>query len=206
MATEEEKIISDVSKENDSIKDYISFSRINSNYRLERRRKKLMFLTITLLIYAIAAVIALIKFKENSSLLHWPTNDQKIKDLQIKVLQEKITSIENDVKNIQTSLSSSSKDMFLNNYINIKLDELTKRERALEEAIYLDPEKALTTTLLKEKQKDIEDDFSQLRETQSKLDTKLDNFITTVIITPIIVAVLAILGWLIRINFFKKIN
>lgn len=206
MATEEEKIISDVSKENDSIKDYISFSRINSNYRLERRRKKLMFLTITLLIYAIAAVIALIKFKENSSLLHWPTNDQKIKDLQIKVLQEKITSIENDVKNIQTSLSSSSKDMFLNNYINIKLDELTKRERALEEAIYLDPEKALTTTLLKEKQKDIEDDFSQLRETQSKLDTKLDNFITTVIITPIIVAVLAILGWLIRINFFKKIT
>jgi len=203
MTIDEQKIISNISEESGGLKDYNSFLRFSDKYQLKRRQRKLIIMIIVLLFYFFGALVALFFFKNDYDLLSWPLSAQP-QNQQINDLQARTENLEKEIGSFQKIFASSVNSNMAIGYLNSQFDKLDKKQTALEESISLDPEKALTAALLREKQKNLEDNFAQLRDAQNKLDSKLDTFITTVILAPIMVALLGLLGWFLKGKFDKK--
>jgi hypothetical protein len=201
MSIDEQKIISDIKKDSSGVNDYRSYIRLDREYKYRRQQKLINLASLLTVVYTIIALIVFVFFKNDTrTFLYWPFNppsDQiKIKDLENRILdsEKKIDFIDSVIN------SSTTKNVSLD-YINSQIYRLNSRQGALEESISLDSEKALTAGLLREKQRALEVNFSELREAQIRLDSKFDNFMITVILIPIITLVGSLIVW-----FFTKRN
>ena len=203
MTIDEQKIVSDISTESDGLKDFNSFSRLSRDYKLRKQQKKLFLFIIILFIYFIIALGALFVFRNNPYFLFWPLDIGK-ESRSITALDQRLSILENKSVDLQDLLAQPTSTSVSNNIINLQLVTLSNRQEALEESINLNPEKALTAGLLREKQKNLEDNFIQLRSVQERLDSKLDNFITTAILGPIVVAIIGLIVWFIQRKFKKE--
>lgn len=194
MAVDEKTIIEQVENESEGLKAYASFLSSNEEYRYKKQQRRLIFLTFSLIIYLVFVLGFLFIFRNNASLLFWPLRifeqDQNIGlEVRVGVLEEKI-------KELRSSLATSSTE-------NININDLNNRIGSIEETIELNPEKALTAVLLREKQKNLDENFVDLRNAQVRLESKVDGFVTTVLVTPIVAALLGLLGWFLK-NLYSK--
>ncbi len=197
MAFEEDKIIKEIENESEGLKDYDSFIRSNTEFRYKKQQQKLIFATILAIIYLILSLGFLFTFRNNTSLLLWPF---KVSDSdKISNLQNQINSLNNQVSELKTNISTSTTEV-------VSTKKLDARLTALEESISLDPEKAVTAILIREQQKNLTENFKELKDSQVRLSDKVDSFITSVIIVPIIGFLLALLGWFIQVRLSKKNN
>jgi nitrate reductase NapE component len=76
----------------------------------------------------------------------------------------------------------------------------------LEDSISLEPDKALTAAVLREDQKNVESSLTDVRDSEARLESKLDNFITTVVIVPIVTAIIGIIIWLLQGRLKKRVK
>lgn len=193
----EEKIIRDIESESNGLRDYDSFARSTVEFRYKKQQQKMIFAIAFLFIYLVFALGFLYIFRNNTSFLLWPfqaPDSPKISDL-----QRQVDSLGLEVSKLENTISTSTSE-------GVSVSGLRARIGALEESINLDPEKAVTAILIREQQKNLETNFTELKDSQIRLGDKVDSFITTVIIVPIIGFVLALLGWFIQARFFKKEN
>lgn len=191
MALDEKKIIEDLEKDRDGLKDYASFVRSNAEFRYRKQQQKLIFATILLSVYLVFALGFLFIFRNNSPFLLWPfqsSNSQEIYDL-----QKKVNSLASEVSTVKTNISTSSGSSVLSSRIS-----------ALEQSINLDPEKAVTAILIRDQQKNLETNFKELKDSQVRLEGKVDGFITSVIIVPIVGFLLALLAWFVQVRLSRK--
>ena len=192
---DEKKIVSDIETESAGLKDYMSFLRLNNEYRLKRQQQKIFFITVFLGMYSVFAFVFLSAFRDHSAFVFWPF--QVSNNGQMNNIQTRLDTLDEEIKNLKGSLSTTTADDNSVNYLKTRIS-------ALEDTISLDPEKALTAVLLREKQKNLEDNLSELRSEQSRLESKVDNLMITVLIGPVIAGFLGLLIWFIQKRFTKK--
>lgn len=191
MVLDEKKIIEDLEKEQSGLQDYASFVRLNEEFRYKKQQQKLFFATLLLSIYLVFALGFLFIFRNNTPSLIWPF--QTSSSPQIADLQLKLNSLATEFSILKSNISTSSENFVL-----------SSRIAALEQSINLDPEKAVTAILIREQQKNLETSFKELKESQIRLEGKVDNFITSVIIVPIVGFLLALVAWYIQVYFSRR--
>lgn len=194
MVIDEKKLIESIEKKSTIFNDYTSLARFNLEYQTKKRQQKLVFGSIFLVGYIIVAFSILFMFKDNTTVLFWPF-EKPVDSNQLDDLQKQVLTLSKETEDVKIALASPQN--------NASVKYLDNRLSALEQSISLNPEKALTAVLLREKQKNLEENFSELRSEQARLDSKVDNFFITVIIAPVAVAILGFLGWFIK-GRFKK--
>ena len=197
MALDEEKVIEDLENSSiDGLKDYANFVKSNAEFRFRRQQQKLVFGTMLLAVYLLFVLGVLSLFRNNTAFLLWPFMPSGSSDSQqLSKLQEQISSLQSEVAKLSTATSTPK---------SANIGKLDARMEALEESINLDPEKALTAGLIREQQKNLEANFAELRDAQTRLEDKFGNFVTTVLITPIVGALLALLVWFIQARMSRK--
>lgn len=204
LAQDEEKIISSIHKEDlKNLRDYATLARLENEYRYKNQQRRLRILTVFAAFYSLLSVMVLLWFKNRPNILFWPINIES-QSQEVENLRRDIESVKQETTILKSAISSSTGRDIPINYLNLQLDRLDNREKALEESISLDPEKALTAGLLREKQKNLEANLLELRGAHSKIDSKLDNFITTVLIAPIVTAIFGFLIWLLQKKMKKE--
>ncbi|HCC05339.1 TPA: hypothetical protein DEP58_03470 [Patescibacteria group bacterium] len=193
MAIDENKIIQEIERlEVRSERDYDFFLR---EYQQRKKQQKLIFATASLLVYMIFILIFFVSFRSNPSFLFWPfkintpSSDISILERQVDLLSKKVDELNNSTTTPVRGETTQNLSIRLN---------------TLEETISLNPDKALTAVLLREKQKNLEENFNNLRDAQSRLDSKVDNFVITVLIAPVVAALLGLLIWFLQSRFWKK--
>lgn len=205
MQFDENKIINDLSKSPTGLNDYKSLLHSEKEYNYKLKQKKIMALAILLAVYTLFSIGLLIFFRNKANdILLWPLKPAQ-ESTNIILLEKKLDNLSRETNNLNEILSKSVENNYSVSYFNSKLEKLNNSQKSIEEAISLDPEKVLTTTFLREKQKNLESSFLDLRNSQDKLDSKLDNFITTVIVVPIITAILGFIIWVLQ-SKYKKDN
>ncbi len=203
MPSTEEEIILNLDKESSDLEDYDSYLIKKREYRLRKQQSRVLFAGVFLLVYVVMALSVLSFFRDTPSGL-FPSfgisssEEEKIKDLELRMnlIGMRVESLQSTISSTQASSSVS--------YLDSQFAELSRRQNALEESISLDPEKALTAGLLREKQKNLENNFSDLRNAQVRLDSKLSDFITAVFVTPIAVAFVGFFIWFIQRKITKN--
>jgi hypothetical protein len=192
MDIDETKLFKKIEQDTSPLKDYKAFLKVSEELHQKKQQKKLIWKVALLLVYLSFSFIYLFLFRNNPSIIFWPvktsSSEQEISDIQLQ-----IDSLKKEISNLRSVYSSSSD--------NVTIKMLEKRIGGLEDAIFLDPEKALTAVLLREKQKNLETNFSELRNTQSRIEGKLDSFITTVIFVPLFGGLIA---WFVQSRFKKE--
>lgn len=203
MPIDEQKIISDFNKSSSGLKDYKSLLNFEKEYRFKKQQRKLMFVSIIFVFYLLMALTLLLFFRNKaSSILFWPLNT--VESQRIESLENRLQNLEKDIENVQLTFSSTTNGNSSLSYINSQIHNLNTRQESIEQSINLDPEKALTATLLREKQKNLENNFIEIKNSQAKLESKFDNFITTIILGPLITAILGFIIWLIQSRLKKE--
>ena len=194
MAVDEHKLIEDLARKSDGFKDYTTFLKLNAEFQLKKKQQKLIWGAGFLIVYLVFVLGFLSVFRNNTTLLLWPFKASNSE--QISKLEARVDLLQAEILKFSTSSSP--------NPIN-DTRKLDARMDALEQTINLSPEKALTATLIREQQKNLEQNVSLLRDSQNRLESKVDNFVTTVLIAPIFAALLTLLGWFLKVHFFKKV-
>lgn len=138
-------------------------------------------------------------FIYNKDLLFFPFVDTKTS----KELRQEIVSLKSNedeinsrLDQVEKGLSSDPRDKDLQK-ISAQIQDLKAQQQAINQTITVDSDKALTATLLREKQKEIDANISDTRANQNRLNDKVDQFISTIISVPLIGFVLALLSYLI---------
>lgn len=195
MDLNEKKVIEDIKNVSSGFKDYNSFAHFNADYRLKKQQQRQILIAAIIAIYIFVIAGFLILSRNGSGTLLWPFATGDLSE--ITKLESRILGLEKDFKESEIATTTSSPS-------EMALRRLNQRMSSLEETISLNPEKALTAVLLRERQKNIEDDFIELRNAQVRLDAKVDNFFITVLVGPIIVAILGLIAWFVQNRLSKK--
>jgi nitrate reductase NapE component len=206
MTIDEEKILSGLTKEKvDNLTDYNTFTRLDDQFKSKKKSKRIVVLLISLLVYVLISVTVLYSFRNRADVLFWPLNissDGKTDPL----IDKKITALTAEISDLKFIIASTSQEYTSFNYLNSQIRELQNRERALEDSISLEPDKALTAAVLREDQKNVESSLTDVRDSEARLESKLDNFITTVVIVPIVTAIIGIIIWLLQGRLKKRVK
>src|SRR5579872_4684949 len=146
MAIDEQKVISDLVKESNSIRDYNSLSRLDREYKRLARQKILVSGGIILFVYIIAVLISFIFFfKNNTDFFLWPFNSQfDEQQIQIKALQSNMSSLGSTTAQLKTALVLSSANNQSYAYIISQLNDVKDQEQILEQAITLNPAQVIS--------------------------------------------------------------
>lgn len=204
MDFNENKIIEDLSNSSSGLKDYNSLLHSEKEYSFKLKQKKIIILAILLSVYTLLALALLVFFKNKATdIMLWPFGDtQKINNSEN--LEKRLNTLDKEVIILNETLSKSTENNYSTSYLNSKIENLNLRQKSIESSISTDPEKALTSVLLREKQINIENGLLELRNSQDKLNTRVDNLITTVIVGPIVTAILGFIFWVLQSKFKKE--
>lgn len=166
--------------------------------RTEINQRKFRYLILLTATYSFVALIVMV-FIYNKDLLFFPFVDTKTS----KELRQEIVSLKSNedeinsrLDQVEKGLSSDPRDKDLQK-ISAQIQDLKAQQQAINQTITVDSDKALTATLLREKQKEIDANISDTRANQNRLNDKVDQFISTIISVPLIGFVLALLSYLI---------
>jgi hypothetical protein len=173
--------------------------------RLELRQRKFRLFVVTMFVYSFLALIAMV-FLVNKDLLLFPFVDTKsVEQLKKEIVKLKTDSesVHQSLEEISKSLASDPRDKDLIK-ISAQIQDIRSRQQAIDQTINVDGEKALTATLIREKQKDIDANIVDVRAGQNRLNDKVDQFISTLISVPLIGFVLALLSYVIIYFFFRS--
>ena len=111
----------------------------------------MILLATILLIYTLMSLTLLIFFKNKTTdIMLWPfSNTQKIDNSSI--LEKRVDLLDKEVAKFNDILSKSAQNNYSVSYLNSKVENLDLRQKSIEGSISTDPEKALTSVLLRER-------------------------------------------------------
>jgi hypothetical protein len=145
--------------------------------------RKFVLPFLSLYISMIIAVLGLL-FVQNDFLkdgLHVETTRDKLEHV-----KEQLALTNNEIyllkQNISRDASGSGSVAVLVN----RVDKLEEQGKAIGDTILIDPDKAITASLLREKQKTMSDDMKSLREDQKDLRNLVTSLLIAVIASPLI--------------------
>jgi hypothetical protein len=99
-----------------------------------------------------------------------------------KKLTEIEASLEKDPGNVEVSR------------LEARIDALETRSQNIADTIMDDPDRAITTRLIREKQIALDENIKATQAATAALNDRLDNFLMTLVAGPIIAAIVAIIG------------
>ena len=204
MEPNAEKIINDINNSSSGLRDYNSLLHSEKEYFFKKKQKKMILLATIILVYTLISLTLLIFFKNKATdIMLWPLiNTQKVDNY--NALENKVNLLDKEVATFNDILSKSTQNNYSISYLNSKIEKIDSRQKSIESSISTDPEKALTSVLLREKQINIENSLLDLKNQQDKLNTRVDNFITTVLVGPIVTAILGFIIWILQSKFKKE--
>lgn len=158
-----------------------------------KARRYYVMLFALMAVYSVLAA-GIFAFKDNDSFFT-PEDTKSINELQteLEATQRETQQTDENVKKLITILEKPVQDPGQKALL-ARIEKLEIKQRAIETTVLEDPEKALTARLLREKQSNLEQQVKELKEDNAKLDSKIDQFISTIITVPIIGFALALLS------------
>ncbi|MFA5894196.1 MAG: hypothetical protein WC851_00295 [Candidatus Shapirobacteria bacterium] len=115
----------------------------------------------------------------------------------------KISKLEDSVKKLSTAVESINNNLIKDptntdlKKISIRMSGLESSQEALTETILENPDKALTSKLIREKQIMVENGVAEIKSNLSKLNDRLDNIVTALVAIPLGGFVLSLVSTLI---------
>lgn len=190
MSLDEQKFIKNFNEESSSLNNYSTFLRSEAEFKLRKNQRKFSILAFVLSFYLLFILFFMNNYRKDRLLSIFIKDDTITQE--INEINSKINFLTKDIDNKFNNVSTSA-----SNQLNLRID-------ALEKSINLDSEKALTAGLIREQQKNLSINFSELKESQIRLENKMDNFVTTVLIGPIILTLLGFFVWFVQNKISKS--
>jgi len=191
------------SNDSDSLKDYYKYSLFVGDKRKKRAERRAILIAGVTLFYSLIAIIAVFFFLDSDrfSIIDKFTKDSS-QQQQLSKFEKSLSLLSENMATFQEFLDQSSQ---INNtaVLITRLDQLESQQGAIAESILADPDKALTTRLLRDKQENVEEDLNEIKEAQIRLESQFDNFVLFVFLAPILTALVGFFFWFLRSKIFK---
>jgi len=171
---------------------------INEESRKNSSIKEIIVIIFTLIFIILSTILISFASSRTKTILpSFLNNDSN------SIALSKISELENNLKKnneqilaIKNNLSTTSDNINIKN-ISIRLNEIENTQNAMSETILEDADKVITTKLLREKQKEIENNISEIKVSVLKLNDRLDSLVTTLVAIPLIGFILSLIGTLV---------
>lgn len=171
-----------------SLEEYIK--QLELEYQAARQEEEIKTIRINRLLkmfivviatYSLVALIALVVIDKEKNFNFLPSNNnsETISKEEVDSLNKRITELEKALKEAK----ESNKDLGLTNF---RLSLLEDRQKAISDTLLEDPDKALTAKLIREQQEALEKNVEEQKNNVSRIDQKVDNFVSNILTAPII--------------------
>lgn len=107
------------------------------------------------------------------------------------------------VSNLEAVIAKSPEDINLSQ-LETRVGTLEKESKNIADTILEDPDRAISTRLLREKQVAMDDAIKSAQLANVSVNSRLDGFLMTLVAAPIIGAVLAAIGTLVMSHYSRK--
>lgn len=168
----------------EEIEEEIKLRREQFEYEVARRRKFQDSLRLFVLVYGVIVIGLAITFlltKTNFSSRFFSSNDSS--DAKIAILQAEINDQSESINKLQKSLDDKSQTD--NSALAARVDNVSSRVDALESTVLIDPDKALTARLLREKQTTLEGSVKDLKSEIGEMRQASMNLVVAVVGVPL---------------------
>ncbi|MBI2888453.1 MAG: hypothetical protein HYY10_00855 [Candidatus Liptonbacteria bacterium] len=167
---------------------------LKKRFLKEKRQRKLIIISLISVAYS---VFVLIVFGSNKffslEFFDFGTSNKKI-----TILEQNQERLDRKLENLtQTLNSAKSPESYV---LFSKLEKNEGDIKNLQQSILEDPDKALTSRLLREKQENLNKNFDDVKSNVAQLGGQIDRIFWTIIIVPL----LGLIGLAFKENFFKK--
>jgi len=179
-------------------KDFTVYLEQREAFKKAKQDRRRNLLSMLALVYSIVAVLVVMYIK-NESFRGILTNDDNQIERLTKTEQD-IISLNQAMEDIKNTLDDSKYPSL--SLLETKISNIEKKQNIIEETILDDADKALTARLLLDQQEVLKEDIYELKGSQIRLNSKIDNILITVLIIPL----LGLLFWIARQQLSKEKN
>ncbi len=168
--------------------------KIKQEIESEFKNKSISFiLSLVAVITGLGTAFAAFLLTSNFNLINVGNSDLTKEINTLNQMQIQLINTDKKLKDISTVIEKRPDDLNLINF-DSRITRLENQTNAISSTILQDPEKAITASLLRKKQIETESTLIEIKDSEAKINQRIDNITLTVVAIPLIGFVLSLIG------------
>ena len=197
-----EKLSQNPSDPQEVVKQFNTYLKYKEDVKRKKQVQKSRLILAATIFYTLIAGIITSGLMSKEGFIYGLFSERRNSEEQRKMeyLESEIVKINDSVDRLDKLFEENSKNTDLA-VISTRLGSVEEKQSNIEQTILMDPDKAITTRLLRDKQEVLNNELTETKNALIRLNDKLDNFIIGVFATPLLVG---LIGWGLKYIFTRN--